>query len=152
MILQKMLHLMTKHSDEMAQAWIHDVRQNLDTLAFKNLSDEKIRQAVLDVFTDTARWLKDPGGDIGWVEETYTKTGTNFQKTGFPISEAVKAWILIKHHMWSFVQQEGVFDSATDMYQALELLRDIGNFFDHVIYHLVHGYEREASVEAWKKS
>jgi hypothetical protein len=151
MISQKLLHVVTVHADDIAERWIKDVRSNLDTIAFKNVPHDKLKEAALDVYADIARWIKDPHADTGWIEHHYTKRGANQHKQGYRLSEAVRAWILIKHHLWNFLKEEGLFNSAPDLYQALELLQDLGNFFDRLIYYMVLGYEREASVEVWKR-
>lgn len=151
MISQKLLHLMTKHAEDMAARWSHDVKKNLDTINFKKLPEDKLREVALDVCNDMARWITDPKADSSWVEETYTKKGANQHKRGVHLSEAVKAWILMKHHLWNLMKDEGVFDTATSMYQGLELLQDISDFFDRMIYFIVLGYEREASIEVWKR-
>lgn len=151
MISQKLLHVVTVHAENIANRWIKDVRANLDTIAFKKIPEDKLREAALDVYADIARWIRDPKADTTWVEELYTRRGANQHKVGIRLAEAVRAWILMKHQLWNFLKEEGLFNSATDLYQGLELLQDLGNFFDKLVFFMVLGYEREASVEVWKR-
>ena len=151
MISQKLLHIVTVHAEDIANRWMKEVRTNLDTIAYKDIPEHKLREAALDVYGDIARWIKDPHANPSWVEERYTKRGANQHKLGFRLSETIWAWILMKHHLWEFLKEEGLFNSATELYQALELLQDLGNFMDRMVHFMVLGYEREASVEVWKR-
>ena len=47
-------------------------------------------------------------------------------------------------HLLEYVRASGLSDSALDLYQELELLRVVGQFFDRAIYHTVRGYEEAA--------
>lgn len=151
MISQKLLYMVERHAENIADRWMKDIRQNLDTISYKKISDDKLRENAMDLFAHLSRWVKDPSEGTSWIEEIYTKRGRERQQAGFRVSEVVKAVIQAKHHLWNYVEEEGVFESATDLYLGLELLQNIGSFFDRVIYFLVLGFEREASVEAWKR-
>lgn len=151
MISQKLLHILDAHHEEIAKRWMKDVRQDLDTISYKKVTDEKLREAAHDLFRHMSRLIKNRGEEVSWLEEFYVKRGAERHKSGFRLSEVVRSMTLAKHHFWNFVQEEGIFDSATDLFQGLELLDEMSLFFDRVVYYLVLGYEREATVEAWKK-
>lgn len=151
MISQKLLHILDAHQEEIAGRWMKDVRHDLDTISYKRIPEDKLRESAIDLFRHMSRLIKNRGEEASWLEEFYVKRGGERQKAGFRLSEVVKSVTLAKHHFWNFVQEEGLFDSATDLFQGLELLDEMGAFFDRLVYYLVLGYEREASIEDWKK-
>lgn len=151
MISQRLLHVLEMHNEEIAGRWIKDVHKDLDTISYKKIPKDKLREAAVDLYEQMARWLKNPAEGTAWLEEIYLKRGRERQQEGFHVAEVVHAIALSKQHLWNFMKEEGVFDSATEMYQGLEMLQNVGFFFDRVIYYLVLGFEREASVESWKR-
>jgi hypothetical protein len=151
MISQMLLHIVYKHSEDIANRWMKDVQHNLDTISYMKISEDKLRDAIHDLLAHLGKWIENPGEDLPRLEEYYIKRGGERQREGFSAAEVVKAVNLAKQHLWGVVKHEGVFDSGPTMYQGLELLQDIGKFFDHVVYFIVVGFEREARVEAWKK-
>jgi len=52
---------------------------------------------------------------------------------------------LTKYHLRDYIRAAGLVDSAMDLYQALELQRMLGQFFDKAIYYTVRAYERAAN-------
>ena len=52
--------------------------------------------------------------------------------------------MLTKEHLLNYVKLSGLSDSALELYQELDLLRVVTQFFDRAIYYTVRGYEGEA--------
>jgi hypothetical protein len=64
-----------------------------------------------------------------------------------PLSEVVYALTLTKYHLRDYIRVAGLVDSAIDLYQALDLQRLLGQFFDKAVYYTVRAYERAASLQ-----
>jgi hypothetical protein len=60
--------------------------------------------------------------------------------------------MLIKRHLWLYVQEQQFFDSTYELYQALELNNKVVLFFDRVIYLVTMGYEDELRKEKGERN
>ena len=49
--------------------------------------------------------------------------------------------MLIKSHLWLYLQEKNFFNSKYELSQALELNNNVVFFFDRVIYFVTMGYE-----------
>jgi hypothetical protein len=84
------------------------------------------------------------------VKKHYIALGRQRFKEGIPLNELVMALMLIKRHLWLYVQEKHFLDSSFEMYQALEFNNRVVLFFDRAIYFSTMGYEEELKKEACK--
>lgn len=145
MISQKLVQLIERHADELTARWLKDVRQNPDTFSFHRYPEEKLREEAYDLYSHLGRWIQSEV-NRGQAEEVFTKLGTQRYHGGFKLSEVVKSLVLVKRHLWLFVQEQGFFESAVELYQVLELFNSVILFFDRATFFVVRGFEKEANL------
>jgi hypothetical protein len=97
------------------------------------------------VYKDLGLWLNSKAEED--IEARYTELGKQRQAEGVPLSEVVYALTLTKYHLRDYIRVAGLVDSAIDLYQALDLQRVLGQFFDKAVYYTVRAYERAASFQ-----
>jgi hypothetical protein len=145
MISQKLVHLIDSHSDELTLRWLKELRQHPDTFTYHHFPEEKLRERASDVYAQLSRWLQSESGRE-MLEGVYSKLGAERYREGFRLSEVVKALILMERNLWLFVLDQGFLESATELYQVLELYSQVLLFFNRAIYFTVKGFETEACL------
>jgi hypothetical protein len=63
-----------------------------------------------------------------------------------PLNELTYALIIVKQHLWDYVEKNIAPASEGSLYEEGLVAKMIGRFFDRAVYHTVRGYE-----ETWEK-
>ncbi len=75
------------------------------------------------------------------IEERYIGLGTRRARQGVPFSHFYWAVCATKECLWEYIQREGVFEEAIDLWGEIELLHSLEQFFDSALYYALLGYE-----------
>ena len=115
-------------------------------LTFVRRIPEVLRTWDVDFLRDLSRWLvlgKDPS-----LVLKYEEFGEARCLEGIPLSEAVRVLQILKNQVMEFIRSEVIDWSAFEVHLEEEFEFVAGQYFDWVIYHLVHGYERAARLSS----
>jgi hypothetical protein len=145
MLSDRLVRMIESHADELTRALVEDLQSNPRTAAYHHLSRNAIHHRTYHVYKDLGLWLNTKAEED--IESNYTKLGKEREAEGIPLSEVVYALTLTKYHLRDFIRVSGLANSAMDLYQALELHRLLGQFFDKAIYYTVRAYERSAKFQ-----
>lgn len=77
------------------------------------------------------------------VERRYTELGARRAGQGDAFSHFLWTITETKAHLCSFIQREGLSESALELHGELELIYLVNKFFDRALYYAAVGYERE---------
>ena len=145
MLSDRLVRMIEQHADELTRALVENLHSNPRTASYHRLSREAIHDRTHNVYKNLGLWLNSKADED--IEASYTELGKEREAEGIPISEVVFALILTKYHLRDYIRAAGLVDSAMDLYQAQELHRVLGQFFDKAIYYTVRAYERAASLQ-----
>lgn len=145
MISQRLVLLIETHADELAKRWVRDVRQNPATKGYRAFPEATLHQRAFDVYAHLGRWVGSDGQGEQ-VEQTYARLGAERFREGVLLSEVLEALALTRRHLWRFVLEQGLLDTAIHLHQGLELYNRVVLFFDHAVYHTAVGYEQAAGL------
>jgi hypothetical protein len=134
--------MIEQHAEELTRALVEDLQSNARTASYSRLSRETIHNRTYHVYKDLGAWLSSKAEED--IEANYTELGKEREAEGIPLNEVVYALTLTKYHLRHYIRASGLIDSAVDLYQALELQRMLGQFFDKAIYYTVRAYEHAA--------
>jgi len=146
MLSDRLIRVIEQHADELTGALVKDLQSNPRTAAYHRLTREAIQHRTYHVYKELGAWLHSKAEPD--IEANFTQLGAQREAEGIPLSEVVCALTLTKYHLRDYIRASGLVDSAVDLYQALELQRLLGQFFDKAIYYTVRAYERSAHLEA----
>ncbi len=146
MLLPWLMRLIETHARELTEKVIQAVRTSPHTTFLHELSEEELERRVFDLYHNLGRWLGEKSEDE--IEAIYGELGRQRCREGVPLHELVYALILVKQHLWDYVQQNDLPESATNLYGEELLDVMVGRFFDRALYHAVRGYEETWSKEA----
>ncbi len=142
MISSKLVAMVEDHADQLTSGLANHLQRDPRTEAYHGLALAEMHQRAYNVYRNLGHWLA--RGSASEIEASYTDLGRRRRQEGIPLSQVILALILTKDHLVDYVRTSGLSDTALDLYQELELLRMVGQFFDRAIYHAVRGYEQAA--------
>ncbi|HOO38596.1 MAG TPA: hypothetical protein PLV78_09810 [Deltaproteobacteria bacterium] len=143
MIYLKLIKLIEDNAEELSKRLVKDLLSREETKGYRTLSEDLVQERVRDVYSKLGSWLSTEKHTSGEIRKVYTELGRKRLREGIPLHEVLLAFMLIKRHLWLYVQEKQFFDSAYELYQALELNNRVVLFFDRVIYFVTMGYEED---------
>jgi hypothetical protein len=143
MLLPWLMRLIETHAEQLTDKLIEAVRTSPRTTFLHELSEAELKQRVLDLYQNLGRWLGEKRE--AEIEATYRENGRKRFREGVPLSELIYALILMKRHLWEYVQVNDLPETGTNLYGEEQLAVMVGQFFDTALYHAVRGYEEEWS-------
>jgi hypothetical protein len=145
MLSDRLVRIIEHHADELTRALVEDLQSNPRTVSYHRFPREAIHLRTYNVYKDLGLWLNSKAEED--IEARYTELGKQRQTEGVPLSEVVYALTLTKYHLRDYIRVAGLVDSAIDLYQALDLQRLLGQFFDKAVFYTVRAYERAACLQ-----
>ncbi|MCU0577042.1 MAG: hypothetical protein MUD15_09495 [Desulfobacterota bacterium] len=139
----QLLDLIRDNSNELTRRLCKDLLSREETKGYRKLADNVVYDRVFDVYSKLSSWLGTDDHTTGEVRKVYTELGRKRYREGIPLNEVVLAFMLVKRHLWEFIQEKQFFESTYEMGQALELNNKVVLFFDRLIYFVTMGYEDE---------
>lgn len=59
MLIDKFIHLVEDHADQLTKLWIEEIRSHPSTKGYREFSDEILRKRIFDVYHRLGNWLLD---------------------------------------------------------------------------------------------
>ena len=141
MFYLELLQLIEDNADDLTNRISKDLLTRAETKGYRILSDKRLSERVYDVCSNLSSWLGKDKQTKGEIRRIYTELGRKRYREGIPLHEVVLAFMLIKSHLWLYLQEKNFFNSKYELSQALELNNNVVFFFDRVIYFVTMGYE-----------
>jgi hypothetical protein len=149
MISQRLVLLIEKHADEIARRWLKDVQENPKTPGYHAFPEKTLYKRAFEVYSNLGRFVgSEEHRDE--VKRIYLELGAERFHEGFLVSEVVEALSLTKRHLWWYIREHGLLDTAVQLYQGLELHNSVVLFFDRAVYYAIVGYEQAAGLAGRK--
>ena len=157
MIGARLMQLIEAHAPALTKDVVQDLTTNENTPSFARLKPADLEDRVSVLCWNLGKWIGNP--DDNAVRDEYEEMGHMRFRQGVPVSELVYALLLTKRHLRRYIRDYAVVDFAGDrvvpdellpieLHSIQELNYQVGEFFDRALYHLVRGYELEASASA----
>jgi hypothetical protein len=78
------------------------------------------------------------------IADEYVQLGLRCSEQGLSYSEMVRAFILLKRHIWLFFQESDFAGQRYDVRSIVALNNRTALFFDRAIYYFLVGYEQSS--------
>jgi hypothetical protein len=142
MISEKIVSRIKENASILTSRLIQDLLSREETRSYRNLDRDTLSRRVFDVYSRLDAWLL---GDKsrGEIRNHYMDLGSQRFQEDIPLEETLMALMLIKRHLWLYVQEQNFFDSTFMFHQALEFNNRVVLFFDKAIYYTAMGYQDE---------
>jgi len=140
MIALGLVHVIERHSDELAAELIAKLETSSRTTDLRKVPIEELRRGIQDLLRHLGDWLIIKTGHE--IQKRYFELGERRASQGVALSDFCWAIALTKGHLWEFLQRQGVTGSPIEIYGEMELLRLLDQFFDRAMCFAAEGYER----------
>lgn len=142
MVSSKLIDLVKANIEKMNSEWIKRVKASHHMKTYKKLSDQQLHDRNIRFFNNLVIWLNE-GGAHDEIKTYFSKIGRERYHEGIPLEEINFSIITAKKVLWELILSEGFFDNALAIYQALEMLTMIYNFFDMGYFYIGKEYSEE---------
>lgn len=144
MISKKLLDTILHKEDMLSKRWVEQIRKSTYMKSYCQHRDEELIRRNKRFFEQLAHWINN---DFSHEEmDDYFQTiGRERYREGFPLPEIIYGVFLAKKVFHDILIEETLLDSAMEIYQVLELITMIYNFFDQGNFYITRGYLEEMS-------
>ncbi|MBZ5553338.1 MAG: hypothetical protein LAO21_11505 [Acidobacteriia bacterium] len=140
MIALKLVRLIEKNADVLADRLLKAVNEHPRTQIFcKNIPREELHDRAYEIYRHLSDCIMQKTDDE--IRKKNFGIGERRAEQGVPLHEVIFALILVKENLWKEVKGSGIGDNAIELFQALELIDRVSQFFDKAIYYMALGYE-----------
>lgn len=142
MISKKLLDLILHKEDKLSRRWVEQIKKSAHMKSYQQHRDDELIRRNKKFFEQLVHWINN---DISRdeIDAYFELIGRQRYREGFPLPEIVNGVFLAKKVFYDVLIQEALLDSAMEIYQALELITVIYNFFDQGIFYITRGYLEE---------
>ncbi len=151
MLSSRLVLLIEDHWEQIARRIIREIHDSPRLVHLKRLPELELHQRAQDIVRNLGHWLVASKEDE--LASYYEHLGRFRNQESIPLEVVVLAYLTVKAEMLEFVREMGMEKTPVELYAEEELEHAVGRFFDHVIYHLVRGYEEaqrsHAAVHAY---
>lgn len=140
MIALRLVQLIEHHSDELAVELVAKLETSSRTADLRKVPIEELRRRLQEILRHLSEWLLTKTGHD--VEQRYFEIGERRASQGVALSDFCWSIVLIKEHLWAFLQRQGSTRGPVELYGEMELLRLLDQFFDRGLCYATEGYEQ----------
>ena len=105
---------------------------------------DELRRRLQETLRHLSEWLLTKTGRD--VERRYFEIGGRRASQGVALSDFCWSIVLVKEHLWEFLQRQGSMHGPVEIYGEMELLRLLDQFFDRGLCFATEGYEQYAQL------
>jgi hypothetical protein len=140
----RLVRLIEKHSEDIAESLVTRLRTSERTPAYHTIREDELKIALVSLYAHLEAWLLTKTESD--VERYFRDLGARRAKEGIPSSQLAWALMMSKTQLWAFVYRENTADKALELYVELEFLETLDRFFDRAVYHALIGYEQHGRI------
>lgn len=142
MISAKFTYLISKNTDRLAERWAERVKKSEHMKAYQKQSHNVLKKRNQRFYENLVKWHKE-GASHNEIKKYFARVGRERYHESIPLEEINFGFIIAKRVLWDFILSEGFFSDALAIYQALETLTMIYNFFDLGFFYISKEYMEE---------
>lgn len=140
MTFNKYISMIENDSLEIAKKWAKGMLTSKFTKTYRELPEEKLVGLGKNVYDNLARWLDRQATRIE-IGNIYAEIGRHRYHEGYPLCEVLYAAHFIKRNLSEYIASEGVLPDAVNLYQTMEFMGKLSNFFDIATFYLTRGFQ-----------
>jgi hypothetical protein len=150
MLAVRLVRLIENHIEQLSRDLSEKVWNSPRCSDLNKVPASELQARTREIYRNMSDWMLDNAETQ--VERRYTELGAARAQQGVAYSHFVWAIVSTKEHVRTFVQREGLSESAMDLHGEMELQLLLGHFFDLVLYYAAVGYEQERDRIGGKQS
>jgi hypothetical protein len=139
MISKKLLDLIRDNTGKLGRQWARRIKESEHTKTYQKLSNDELQRRNKAFFENLVKWF-DEGASNEELKSYFARIGRERYHEGIPLDEINFGIIIAKKVLWDFILSEGIFSDALAIYQALEMITMIYNYFDFGSFYIGREY------------
>lgn len=140
MISLKLVRVIEEHTDELAGEIAGKLHSDPRTQSLRRIPAPELRKRIQETLCQFHASLL-TSADRN-VQEHYRELGRHHAGQNVALPDLCWAIVLIKEHLWHFVERRVLHTTSVEIHAELELIRLLDLFFDGAICHIAEGYEQ----------
>ena len=146
MLGSRLVGLIERNSDELAEGLVRKLCNSSRTSDFRSIRREELAKGAHEIYSNLTEWLLTKTESD--IELRYTTIAKRRAAQGVSLDQLVLAMMMSKEHLWAFLQREGFVTGPVEVFGELELLQLLDQFFDRAVYYAVVGYAEKVQSKA----
>ena len=144
-MFKAVLDVLTLNNDGITRLWIQKIRNAPNLVAIGSLDDDVLSRVFKELGRNLGLWFSKEidKNDIG---SFFVGLGKSCLARELPVSEISFALLLAQRATVEYISNESVLDTSMALYQALDVTRQINEFFFLGSYYMLKGYLEDAYV------
>ncbi len=139
MISQKLVDLIRSNTAKLGEQWAKEVKDSEHMKTYQRLATIELSRRNQRFFENLVVWLE-KGALYSDITKYFSRVGRERYAEGIPLDEINYGIIIAKRVLWHLILSEGIFTRAHEVFQALELITVVYNFFDFGFYYIGKEY------------
>ena len=127
MIALRLVRLIEQHSDELAAELVVKLETSSRTAELRKVPIDELRRRLQEILRHLSEWLLTKTGHD--VEQRYFEIGERRASQGVALSDFCWSMVLVKEHIWEFLERQGSVHGPVEIYGEMELLRVLDPVF-----------------------
>jgi hypothetical protein len=144
MVSARLVHQIEEHWEAVSARFLRVLRGSHSLPHVSKMPESEITETCRRILHRLGHWLVSSSEDE--IARHYQRVGEERFAQHMPLSEAIRAMQIMKDVTMDYIQDEFFVQSSVDLYAEEELERQLGRFYDLLIYHLARGYEEARSL------
>lgn len=149
MVPKKLILLIRNNAAKLGKEWAKNVKTSEHMKVYKKLSSEELSKRDQRFFENLAVWLEE-GALHNDIKVYFERVGKGRYYEGIPLEEINFGIIIAKRILRDFIISEGFFTSEIALYQTLEIITVVHNFFDFGLFYIGKEYMEEVESQLKK--
>lgn len=135
----RFVEIIEENHQAISEQYMNDLLKNPETVAYRNADRQKIYEGADRIYRELSKWIVKQYSKAE-IAAYYRKVGQLWFDQGIPFSQAHKALVLQRRHLWLFILDKLYYDASLYK-EALDLNNRVVLYFDRAIYAMLEGYE-----------
>ena len=136
----KLIDLVEKNAEAIAQEWITAVKINKRTPHYHNLPAEKLMPQANEFYRQLRNLLMS-SNTFEETQEYFLRYAQTSYEEGIPLHEAIYALVLMRRQMWLFAEFQTTFVTVVEHQQAIDSVTRTILMMDYAVYKITQYYQ-----------
>ena len=142
-LADRLMDFCCQNAGQIAEQWYKSVLVNPRTPSFRSNPKESCLRHATFIYTNLGKmyFANNPYQEVlrildatGYAEEQFSRR--------IPLAEAIYSLIIMRRYVWLYAEESALFNTAGDMYSALQSTNRILLLFDYALYIVTEKYEK----------
>jgi hypothetical protein len=140
-LADKLLFLAERHSSNIAKRWYESVSTNPRTISYHSIDREKLVHRAQSFYRNLKKlfFAENPYQEVLQFLERMSHVEDTIAD-GIPLPEALYALVMMRRHIWLYAEMQALFNTALEMYQAVQSINRTLLIFDYAMHIVAQKY------------